>query len=159
ANFRDYKQFEDLLLRLAQRMERSGRPEDKAKAESLRKAIDLANKQGVENRFAKLLATLTGKESAQHLTTDELERAAGQNEELVKILRDMLDLLLTDSEILRKREQARLLTEMIKQVEGLIRQEKVTQAKTDGNKVDSATINKDQKNITKATESLARQMG
>jgi hypothetical protein len=159
ANLREYKQFEELILRMALRMERSGRPEDKAKAESLRKAIDLANKQSVENRFSKLLATLTGKENAQHLTTDELERAAGQNEELVKILREMLDLLLTDSEILRKREEARKLTEMIKQVEGLIRQEKVIQAKTDGNKIDTHTIGKDQKNTTQATESLARQMG
>src|SRR5437879_10006112 len=54
---REYKQFEELLLRLTQRMEKSPRPEDRTKAAALRKAIDIANRSGVENKFEKLLTT------------------------------------------------------------------------------------------------------
>ncbi|MFL5342227.1 MAG: hypothetical protein ACJ8F7_18935 [Gemmataceae bacterium] len=160
AAAREYKQFEDLLLRLAQRMEKSPLPEDRKKAEALRAAIDLANKSGVENRFGKLLTTLLGKEgNGRGLTTDDLEKAAGQNEELIKILRDMLELLMTDSETLRRKAEVEKLTELIKRIDGLIRQEKVLQAQTDGNRVDSKNIQKEQKKVTQATESIHRAMG
>src|SRR5262249_37830974 len=72
----EYKKFEEALLRLAQRMDRSPRTEEKAKAEALRKAINLANKEQVENRFQKLVTLLVGN---KELTTDELLAAAAQN--------------------------------------------------------------------------------
>jgi len=157
---REYKQFEDLLLRLAQRMEKSPLLEDRKKAEALRAAIKIANEQQVENRFAKLLTTLLGKSGdAKGLTTDELEKAAGQNEELLKILRDMLEILMTDSETLKRKAEIETITKIIKQIDNLIRIEKVIQAQTDGNRVDSKSIHKEQQKATQATESIARAMG
>src|SRR5262249_47644192 len=156
---REYKQFEELLLRLTQRMEKSPRPEDRAKAEALRKAIDIANREGVENKFEKLLTTLLGKDSSRNLTTDDLEKAGGQNDELIKILKERLDVLLTDSELLKKQEEARRLTEIIKQLDKQIKDEKIRQSAIDGGKVDNKTNAKEQNKITKATESTARQMG
>src|SRR5438105_2203847 len=56
---RQYKAFTTNLLALAQKLEKSDRVEDKDKAKSLRKAIDLADKEGVDNKFTTLLRTLT----------------------------------------------------------------------------------------------------
>ena len=84
----EYKKFEESLLRLVHRLERSPRPEDREKAQGLRKAIDIINNQQVENRFNKLLTLLLAN---KQLTSTELIEAAGQNEELIKILRDMLE--------------------------------------------------------------------
>src|SRR5687768_17939223 len=58
---RQYKAFTTNLLALAQKLDKSDRVEDKEKAKSLRKAIDLADKEGVDNKFTTLLRTLTGK--------------------------------------------------------------------------------------------------
>lgn len=151
----EYKKFEDSLLRLVQRMRKSARIEEQQKAEALQRAIDIANKEQVENRFQKLVSLLVGN---QELTTDELEKVAGQNEELVKILREMLNILLTDNELLLKQEQIRKLTELIKQVDAIIKAEKIEQTKMDGNRVPSDVIAKTQQGITKATESVARSL-
>src|SRR5579859_3307113 len=126
---REYKEFEALLLNLAQRMEKSPRSEDKAKAEALRTAINLANKENVENRFSKLLTTLVGKDSSRNLTTDDLEKAAGQNDEMIKIL-------LTDSELLKKQQEIARLQEALKQINVIINKEKIEQSVIDGKKVD-----------------------
>ena len=56
---RQYKAFTTNLLALAQKLEKSDRIEDKDKAKALRKAIDLADKEGVDNKFTTLLRTLT----------------------------------------------------------------------------------------------------
>src|SRR5438445_10522672 len=136
---REYKQFEELLLRLTQRMEKSPRPEDRAKAEALRKAIEICNREGVENKFEKLLTTLLGKDNSRNLTTDDLEKAGGQNDELIKILKEMLDVLLTDSELLKKQEEARRIEALIKQIDKHIRDEKIEQTRIDGGKVDNPT--------------------
>src|SRR4029077_7332783 len=110
-------------------------------------------------RFTKLLTSLVGKDSNRTLTTDDLEKAAGQNEELVKILDEMLKVLLTDSELLKKQAESKRIQEVIKQIEEQIRKEKITQSVIDGKKVDNKTNEKEQNKITKATESTARQMG
>src|SRR5262245_7742903 len=118
----DYKKFEDALVRLVQRMRKSPRVEDQQRAAALEKAIKLANDEQVENRFQRLLVEIAGNKD---LTTDELQKAAQGNEELIKILREMLNILLTDSELLRKQEEIRKLSELIKQVEGIIKAEKI----------------------------------
>ncbi len=153
---REYKKFEGSLLRIAQRMARSSRPEDRERAEALYKAIELANKQNVENKFNTLVTTLMSNKS---LTTTELQNAGGQNTELIKILRDMLELLLTDSELLKKRAEMVKLTELIKQIESVIKQEKIIQTKTDSNRVASNRIANEQRGTTRQTESINRQMG
>jgi len=153
---REWKQFEGVLVRMAQRLDKGSNPEDKARAEGLRKAIDLANKEGVENRFQKLITTLV---TSKTLTVDDLQKATEQNTELIKIMRDMLELLLTDNEVLRRREEIARITEILKQVEGIIRAEKITQARIEGNKVDPGTIGKEQNKITKNAESVARAIG
>jgi len=151
----EYKKFEDSLLRLVQRMRKSARIEEQQKAETLQRAIDIANKEQVENRFHKLVSLLVGN---KNLTTDELEKVAGENEEIVKILREMLNILLTDSELLLKQEEIRRLTELIKQVDAIIKAEKIEQTKMDGKRVPSDVIAKTQQGITKATESIARNL-
>src|SRR6478735_2803882 len=49
-----YKAFTANLLGLAQKLEKSDRIEDKDKAKALRRAIELADKEGVDNKFTKL---------------------------------------------------------------------------------------------------------
>src|SRR5262245_34800316 len=153
---REYKTFEEQLLRIAHRMERSTRQEERDRAQALRKAINIANNANVENKFNTLVTELM---ASKNLTIDELTKAGTENDELIKILREMLELLLTDSELLKKREEIIKLTQLIKQLESVIKAEKIIQTKADGNRVASESIAKEQNNATKNTESIARQMG
>src|SRR5215213_5177226 len=86
---KQYKAFTTNLLALAQKLEKSDRVEDKDKAKALRKAIDLADKEGVDNKFTTLLRTLTGKSGGLDLSIAEINSAKNQNDELIKLLREM----------------------------------------------------------------------
>src|SRR5690349_23600564 len=56
---REFKAFQQSLLTMAQRYEKSAKPEEREKALVLRQAIALAEKEGVDNQFNKLVVTLT----------------------------------------------------------------------------------------------------
>jgi hypothetical protein len=49
-----FREFENALLRLKQRLAESSRPEDKQKAVILQKAIEKANQEGIDTKFDKL---------------------------------------------------------------------------------------------------------
>ena len=95
---RQFREFSSALLRLALRLERSDKVEEKERAKALRRAIELAEKEGVENQFTKLITILT---KSNAVTSTELTQAVGQNEQLVKALREILAILLTDDESAR----------------------------------------------------------
>src|SRR6476469_7093769 len=58
---RQYKAVAEDLLSLAHRLEKSTRLEEQDKAKLIRKALELGDKEGVENKFQTLLRTLAGK--------------------------------------------------------------------------------------------------
>src|SRR5262245_27201270 len=74
--------FSKNLLLVAQRLEKSDKKEDQDKAKALRKALDLAEKEGVDNRFTVLLQTLA---RSGDLPAGELRQAAAENQELAAI--------------------------------------------------------------------------
>ena len=70
---KQYKNFTTNLLGLAQKLEKSDRIEDKDKAKSLRRAIDLADKEGVDNKFTTLPAR-----SREHRPDDDDIKRTGR---------------------------------------------------------------------------------
>src|SRR5262245_14409254 len=76
---KQYKAFTTSLLSLAQKLEKSDRIEDKDKAKALRKAIDLADKEGVDNKFTTLLRTLM--KSAGDPSLSDINSAKRQNDD------------------------------------------------------------------------------
>src|SRR5688572_14169911 len=59
-NFRMYKRFAEELLRLAQKWEKSESRDDQERAKTLRAALDLAGKSGVDKMYKDLLAGIAG---------------------------------------------------------------------------------------------------
>jgi len=99
---KQYKAFTTNLLALAQKLEKSDRIEDKDKAKALRKAIDLADKEGVDNKFTTLLRTLA--KSANDITISDIASAKGTNDDLIKVLKEILAILQSDDELARIRD-------------------------------------------------------
>jgi len=154
---REYKAVAENLLALAQRMEKSGKVEDQDKAKLIRKALELGDNEGVENKFQTLLRTLGGKEGKIGLS--DIGQAKGQNEELAKVLKQILDILMNDDEMARIREEKNRLEKMLADLKGIIRETKVTRAVTENGKGDPKKLSKEQERIAKNTNDLAKRMG
>src|SRR4051794_40976931 len=87
-----FQDFEAKLLRLAQRLENSSKPEDIEKARVLKRAIDEASKSGVDTKFDKLVNDL---KTSKALDLDTVELLAKKNEDLANDLRAIIRILLT----------------------------------------------------------------
>jgi hypothetical protein len=152
---REFAAFEQSLLTLAQRYEKSGKQEDREKAVVLRQAIELAAKEGIDNQFNKLVATLT----ASGVSLQDINAAIGQNEQLTKTLREMIDLLLTDNQTAKLKEEQRRLQDLLKRVDKIIREEKLERSKVESGRLDGDQLAKSQGKVTKDTKDLSKEMG
>ena len=156
---RQYKAFTTNLLALAQKLQNRDRIEDKDKAKALRKAIDLADKEGVDNKFTTLLRTLTGKNGGLDLSIAEITSARNQNDELIKLLREILNILQSDDELERIKREKEFLEKLLADLNSLIRATNINQSRTDSGKGDNKQLAKDQKNLAEKVASLADRMG
>jgi hypothetical protein len=152
---REFAAFQQSLLTLAQRYEKSSKAEDREKALVLRQAIDLAAKEGVDGQFNKLVATLT----ASGISLQDINAAIGQNEQLTKTLREMIDILLTDNQTAKLKEEQRRLQELLKKLDKIIREQKVERSKTESGRLDGDQLAKTQSKVTEDTKNLSKGMG
>jgi hypothetical protein len=146
--------FQQSLLSLAQRLEKSTKPEDREKAALLRQAIDLASRESIDTQFSKLVTTLT----ASGITLREIESAIGQNEQLLKTLREMIQILLSDNNAAKLKEEQKKLQELIKKLDQIIRSQKIERSKVESGKGDPEELAKSQGKVTKDTKELAKAM-
>jgi hypothetical protein len=154
---RQYKAFTTNLLALAQKFEKSDRVEDKDKAKALRKAIDLADKEGVDNKFTVLLRTLGA--AANNPSISDINSAKNQNDELIKALREILAILQSDDELARIKAEKDYLEKLLADLNNLIRQTSINQSRTDSGRGDPKQLAKDQKKLADAVDKLASKMG
>jgi hypothetical protein len=151
--FRDFKQ---ALLRLAQRLEGSSKPEDRERAVNLKKAIALASEKEVDSEFEKLIALLKASKS---LSLQEIQEAMSRNQMLAQDIKSILALLLADNrDDELKREQNRL-QDLVKLLDKVIANQKRARAQTESGKSDKESLAKAQGKVTKDTAEIARSMG
>jgi hypothetical protein len=153
---RRFKDFEQSLLRLAQRLEKSSKPEDRQRAETLKKAIALVGDQGVDLKFKTLIEILQKPSTSLSLT--EIKEAMDQNKMLAEDIRAILALLMADNRDDQLKNEIKRLMELIKQLDKVIREQKIARAKTEGNKLDKEALGKEQKKVSDDTEKIAKAM-
>jgi hypothetical protein len=146
-----FENFSNALYTLANHLEKSAKDEDKAKAKILREAIKKAGEEGTENKFDKLINAL---KDSKAITLDGLEAAKAQNEDLVRDIRVILAILLTDNGDAELRHKKELLAKMIEELKRVIREQEVVRTKTDRNKTDPVPLKQSQEKVTKATGDL-----
>ena len=130
------------LRTLQFKLEKSSRIEDQNKANLIKKAIATAEEEGVDNKFSALARSLTGKDGTIKL--DSFSDAERQNKELVVSLKLILRILETDDGIDVIRRQQKYLEEMLKELKGIIRAEKIERVNNLGDKGDPTKRAKDQ---------------
>src|SRR5205823_10711981 len=114
-----------------QKLEKSDRIEDKDKAKALRRAIDLADKEGVDNRFTKLLSTLSN--HAGNPSLSDINKASGENDDLIKVMKEILAILQSDDELARIKAEIDMLQKLLADLNGIIRGEKILDARANSN--------------------------
>jgi hypothetical protein len=148
---RQFDDFKQKLLRLAQTMENSTKPEDREKAKVLRQAIQKASAEGVETRFSSLIEMLRGGSSGN---TETLQDILTENKELRQILLDILELLKKDdrdAELKRQIAEARRLLDELKNV---IRKQELVLNKTILPRTPNKDLAKSQHNVKEQTHDL-----
>jgi hypothetical protein len=151
-----FREFEGALLRLAQRLETSSKAEDREKASILKKAIEKAMTEGVDNKFDRLVTLLR---TSKVVTPDYLEQAKDQNKALADDIRTILAILLTDNRDDELRKERQKYTELLKRLNEIIRDEKTIRALTPRDGVDKDRLAGEQNRVAKATDQLARGLG
>jgi hypothetical protein len=149
---RQFDDFKQKLLGLAQRMENSAKPEDREKAKILRLAIKKASEEGVETKFSSLIDTLKTNDAFKN--TEQLQEILKQNEELRRNLREIMDLLLKDdrdAELRRKKEEYARLLEELKTV---IRKQELVLNKTILPRTKNKDLAESQSKVRKDTDAL-----
>ena len=152
-NRKKFKQFNDELLKLAQRWEKSDNPDERARAKTLRAALALGTERGVENLFRDLEGGLRGGPSGSGLSD-----LVAKDRVLVKALEEILDTLQTEDEYERLKRERMELEELVKLVTQLKREEETLRARTGVPRSDLEKIAKDQAALAKRTQELADRM-
>jgi hypothetical protein len=156
ALLRQYKAIAEDLLSLAHRLEKSTRVEDQEKAKLIRKAIELGDKEGIENKFQAILRTFAGKNGMLGLS--DVSSARNQNDELVRALKQIQAILTSDDSLeMNKAEQARL-EKFLAELRAILRSTKINRVLTESEKSAKEKIAKEQSEAARKTEGLGERM-
>jgi hypothetical protein len=151
-----FSDFKSALLRLSQRMANSPKPEDRERAKLLKQALEKASEEGIDNSFDKLVTIL---KAAKPDDQNAINKAMTETDDLVKRLRAILALLMTDN---RDAELKRLIAEATRRLEELkriIREQETERTRTELGRGDKNTLGKEQNRITGDTDRLAQGKG
>src|SRR5262249_47988031 len=148
---RKFREFEQALLRLTQRMEQSDNFTDKKKAAVLRKAVQTASKEGTDVKFDKLIQLLRTSRALEG-SLNELEELLRQNKMVAADIKALLRLLLDGDRLARLKEDEKWFDKMLRELDRLIAAEKKIRADLDTGK---PGLDKRQPPVTKDTDRLA----
>jgi hypothetical protein len=151
---RQFREFEKALLRLAQRLETSTKPEDRETAVKIKKAIQLASDSQVDNKFDNLVKILKSKS----LSLQDIRDAMNQNKVLGDDIEAIINALRADSRDAELKKERKRLEDLIRKLEDIIRKQKVVRAQTESGKTEKRPLIEAQKKVTKNTADLARDL-
>jgi hypothetical protein len=154
-NLKFFKKFADEMLRLAQRWEKSDNPDDRDRAKSLRAGLELIEKKGVENLFKDMVKGL----GAKNPNSGDFNTLLGKDAKLIAALQEILAVLETEDETERIRRQIKEIEEAIKAIKAVKTRQEITRAKTENPKTDPNQVSKQQGDITKDTQDIAKRLG
>lgn len=152
---RQYTDFEQALLRLALRLERSAKPEDQARAKSLKEAIRKSSDENVKLKFEKLVSTLR---ASKEIDLQEIKEAMEQSKVLAEDIRTILSLLLSDNRDEQLKAERATVKKLLEMLDKVLRDQKVVRAQTETGKAEAELLAKSQGKVTDATKDLSRAM-
>jgi hypothetical protein len=152
---RQFAEFENSLLRLKDRLKRSGKKEDALRAEILEKVLEQSKDASISVQFEQMVDMLKNSKLAG---IGDLKILDERSHKLADDLRDILTRMREDPKYSRLRDERLSLEKLIKEIERIIHHEKIVQGQTDRGKTDPKELKKNQAQVTKATGDLAKEI-
>jgi hypothetical protein len=149
---RQFDEFKLKLLRLAQTMENSTKQEDREKAKILRAALNKASAEGIETRFTTLIEMLSGRNAANN--TEALQDILKENDELRRVLRDIIELLTKDDRDLELKKEIERTRRLLEELKNVIRKQELVLNKTIIGHTKNQDLEKSQHNVREQTHDL-----
>ncbi|MBU6293966.1 MAG: hypothetical protein KJS91_04710 [Planctomycetes bacterium] len=148
---REFQEFKLALKLLEQRLEKSGKPDDKLRVASIREALKLIEEKSTDSKFENILQDLRKQELFK--STDKLQGLVDRNKDLAEDLARLIDALNRDpeAELRRQREEAKKVLEKLKDVIG--KQERV-RGNTEQGRMSKEELEKAQAKVTQETREL-----
>lgn len=147
---RKFAEFQDALLRLKQRLAR-GTPEEKKRAETLDKVLDLCKELAINQEFTRMLEVLR---TADLRSTPGVEQSREISDSLTVRLTRVLNLL-RDSNTDKLSEERKALKDIIDKLEKNIFEQRQVQEQTRREKTDPDDLKGAQKETNKNTDKIA----
>ena len=152
---RQFAQFENALLQLKQRLERSPKQEDRDRALILGRALDKAKDSSISVQFEQLVDFLKGRNLS---SLPEIKTAQERASNLAEVLREVLTLLREDTRASKLRDDRIRLEQLVKEIERLILEQRTVQGLTDINKTDRKELEAIQHRVTTKTADLGKKV-
>jgi hypothetical protein len=152
---RRFAEFEQDLFKLIIKLKRSVKEEDRARADVLEKVLDRAKKELISVQFEVIVQQL---KDQQLKSTGEIKIAAERSEKLADKLRELIALIREDPRQSKIRDEIARLKDLLKELDGIIQKQKVTQALTDANRTDKNELGKIQRKVTQQTQAFAKKL-
>jgi hypothetical protein len=152
---RQYANFEQALIQLAMRLDRSSKADDKEKAARLKEAVRLASDKNLKNKFEKINTLLAG---TKGIGLREITDAMQQQQMVAEDIRAILAILMDDGQLERRKKEIASKQEMLDKIKELIRQQKLVNLHTAKEQMDKEELAQLQKAVQKATAGLSKTM-
>jgi hypothetical protein len=150
-----FADFKAALLRVKQRLEK-GSQEDKDKAQALENALKQIDEAHIDTQFGEMLKILG---DTKLTTVGDAQKAMEKSKKLAEEIAKLITILREDNRAAKLRDERKRLEEMIRELEGIIKDSKIVRAKTAMEKMDKGDLVRGQKNINNRTADLNRKLG
>jgi hypothetical protein len=152
---KQFKDFESALLNMANRMERSGKPEDVERAKILKQALKECREKDIHGKFDILAGLLKNKS----VGVGEIEDAMKTSKMLAEDIRAIIALLLSDNRDAQLKELRIRVEKLIAMLKSNIREQSQVRAQTEQKLNDKNSLSKSQQKVSEDTKKIDSAMG
>jgi DNA repair exonuclease SbcCD ATPase subunit len=153
---RQFLEFEQKLLKLKQRLEKSGRQEDRDRAVIIQQALDKIRDTSISTRFEQLSDLFRNKKLNN---LPDIQVMQQRSQELADDLRAIIAMLREDSRANKLREERMRVEKMVEELKQLIRREKTVQGQTHAGKTERKELQNAQNQVARDTDKLNKAIG
>ncbi|MCC6421674.1 MAG: hypothetical protein IT429_25935 [Gemmataceae bacterium] len=150
-----FREFEQLLLILKQRLEKSPRQEDRDRAAQLQKVLEKSAEGSIGTRFGEMVKFLG---TSKLTKVGDVKVLLDQSERLARDLRELLELLRGTHVAVNRKEERKRLEELIKDLERVIRDQKIVNAQMESD-MKKTDVARNQRDVRDQTRDLDRKLG
>jgi hypothetical protein len=150
-----FNAFQANLLQMAQRLERSSKPEDRERAVLLKEAIKKTQDLGTPNKFTTLIDLL---KTNKAISLNDAKEAMDRSKMVAEDIRSLLAILMSDNRDAQLKTEKDRIQRLLKMLDKAIQVQKVARAQNESGQADPKSLGKAQDKAKEAAKDVAKAM-